>query len=200
MNEPECEFASLMARVRLHDNQALAALITLYEPTIQRAARVLLGKAMRSEIDPTDLVQSVHLQLILGLKRKNFAVDSPEQLRGLAVTLLRNKFIEHWRRRRCLARLGLSVAMTSARADANTAAVHGDLDPARAAEYKDSIDHLYRQLRAQDRTLIVMRLEGYRSEEIAKELGIGPAVLRVRLSRLRERLRKAKTMTKSDRN
>ena len=77
MNEPENEFATLMTRVRLDDNQALAALITLYEPKIRRAAQVLLGKALRSSIDATDLVQSVHLQLITAAQAKAARYKQP---------------------------------------------------------------------------------------------------------------------------
>src|SRR5262249_37722823 len=101
MNESENEFAALMARVCHDDDEALAALISLYEPAIRRAADVLLGKPLRSSIDPTDLVQSVHLEMILGLRRRKLVIVSPGHLRSLAVTLLRHKYIEHWRRHRC---------------------------------------------------------------------------------------------------
>ena len=67
-------------------------------------------------------------------------------------------------------------------------------DPARAVEYQDGLDHLYRHLRDDDRRLVVMRLEGYRTGEIAAELGIEPVVLRMRLSRLRRRLRGEKPL------
>ncbi len=61
-----------------------------------------------------------------------------------------------------------------------------------AAEYNDLLDHLYRHLPVEDRRMVVMRLQGYRTGEIAAELGVAPAVLRVRLSRLRKRLRREK--------
>jgi RNA polymerase sigma-70 factor, ECF subfamily len=192
MSEQENEFAALMARVHLDDNQALGQLIDLYEPEIRRAAQFLLGKAMRSSLDPTDLVQSVHLQLILGLKQKKFAVDGPERLRSLAVTLLRHKFIQHWRRHRCQARHDTALARTSAPTEGRTSPGRREPDPARAAEYNDLLDHLYRHLRVEDRRIVLMRLEGYRTGEIAAELGVAPAVLRVRLSRLRKRLRREK--------
>ena len=113
MSEPENEFAALMARVRLDDNEALATLISLYEPGIRRAARVILSKALRSSLDPNDLVQSVHLQLILGVKQRKFVIDSPEHLRSLAVTLLRHRFIQLWRRHRCQARHNATLARSS---------------------------------------------------------------------------------------
>ncbi len=78
--------------------------------------------------------------------------------------------------------------------DLDAASVHA-LDPARTAEYNDFVDYLVRYLRADDQRLVVMRLQGYRSREIAEELGIDPAVLRVRLSRLRKRLLDEKPAT-----
>jgi RNA polymerase sigma factor (sigma-70 family) len=195
MSEPENEFAALMARVRLDDNQALATLISLYEPEVRRAAQVILGKALRSALDPNDLVQSVHLQVILGLKQQKFVIGSPEQLRSLAATLLRNRFIQHWRRHRCQSRHHTSLAMSSSPDDGRTPTGLRELDPARAAEYKDLLEHLYRHLRAEDRQLIGLRLQGYRTREIAAELGIDSAVLRVRLSRLRKRLRQDMPLT-----
>ena len=193
MNKPENEFAALVTRARLDDNQAFRVdrSVRADDPG---AASVLLGKALRSSIDPTDLVQSVHLQLILALKEKKVAVGSPEQLRSLAVTLLRHKLIEHWRRHRCLARHHAAMAKRPGHLSGSISAALGEVDPSRTAEHQDLLEHLYRHLRAEDRRLIVMRLQGYPTREIAAELGISPDVLRVRLSRLRERLRKEKPL------
>ncbi len=181
MSEQENEFGALMARVRLADNQALGHLIALYEPEIRRAAQVLLGRDLRSLLDPTDLVQSVHLQLILALKQEKIAVGSPEQLRSLAVTLLRHKFIQHWRRHRCQARHYTSLAGAGAPIRETSTTAPREVDPARAAEYNDLLDHLERHLRIEDRRLVIMRLQGYRTAEIAADLGIEPAILHTRL-------------------
>ena len=198
MNQSDDQFMALMARVRLDDNQALAGLIMLYEPTIRRAAHALLGKALRSSVDPTDLVQSVHLQLILGLKTRKLSFGSPEHLRSLALTLLRHKVIEHWRHHRCQARhsTNLTIAGVPTRWDGTTPL--REIDPARVAEYNDLVDHLFRHLRAEDRRVVVMRFQGYRTTEIAAELGIDPATLRMRLSRIRKRLLQVEPAPGSD--
>jgi RNA polymerase sigma factor (sigma-70 family) len=198
MNESEEEFLTLMARVHLDDDQALAGLITIYEPAIRRAARMLLGKALRSSLDPTDLVQSVHLQLILGLRAKKFRFGSPEQLRSLAVTLLRHKLVEHWRRHRRQARHRTALAIAGGLTHEQSVAPLSEMDPARAAEYHDLVDHLFRHLRAEDRLAVVMRFQGYRTGEIAAELGIDPATLRMRLSRIRKRLHQVEPTTGRD--
>jgi RNA polymerase sigma-70 factor (ECF subfamily) len=184
--------------VRRDDDQALAGLIMLYEPAIRRAARVLLGKALRSFLDPRDLVQSVHLQLILGLKEKRLSFGSPEQLRSLAVTLLRHKLIEHWRRHRCQARHRTALATAGGPTHENSTTPLREIDPARVAEYNDLVDHLLRHLRVEDRRVLVMRSEGYRTQEIAAELGIDPATLRMRLSRIRKRLHQVEPTTGRD--
>jgi RNA polymerase sigma factor (sigma-70 family) len=188
MSELESEFASLINRARRHDNQALAALIALYEPEIRNAAQILLGKALRSSLDPTDLVQSVHLQLIAGLKRERFVINNPQQLRSLASTLLRNNFISHLRHHRIRTRHRTRLATAGAMREGPAERALRALDPARAAEFNDFVDYLGRYLRVEDQRLVVMRLHGYRTREIAEELGIDPGVLRVRLSRLRKRL------------
>jgi RNA polymerase sigma factor (sigma-70 family) len=195
MYEQEHEFAALMEQVLLADNQALASLIALYEPDIRRAAQTMLGRALRPAIDPLDLVQSVHLQLILGLKHRKFAVRSPRELRSLAVTVLRNKFIQHWRRLRCQARHSTAIAMAGAPPAEKNATAVATLDPAHTAEYNDLLDHLLGRLRDDERRLIIMRLHGFRTHEIAAELGIDPATLRVRFSRLRKRLKELTTLT-----
>jgi len=195
MAEPVDEFSALLAQVHLGNAEALTSLIGLYEPDIQRAAHVLLGRALRSSLDPVDLVQSVHVRLIGALKEKKLTLGSPEHLRSLALKMLRNTFIQHWRRHRRESRHGADLAGTIGHTDENALTAHLELDPARAAEYNDSLDHLYGRLRSEDRQLVMMRLQGYRGREIAAELGIAPNVLRVRLSRLRHRLRREKPLT-----
>lgn len=190
MDEPIDAFAELMARVHRDDRRAMAELLALYEPDVHRAARALLGHALRSWIDPTDLVQSVHLQLLLALKQKRLAIASPEHLRSLALTLLRHRFVEQWRRRRCHARHGEAVTAAAGLTQGRVVAPLRDpIDPVREAEYNDLVDHLFRNLGAEDRRIVAMRCQGYLTREIAAALGIEPATLRVRLSRLRRRMR-----------
>jgi RNA polymerase sigma-70 factor (ECF subfamily) len=189
MDEPVDAFAELMARVHRDDARAMAELVSLYEPDVRQAARALLGHALQSWIDPTDLVQSVHLQLLLALKRKRLAIASPEHLRSLALTLLRHRLVEQWRRRRRQARHDEEVATAGGLAQGNAATLHHMADPMQEAEYNDLVDYLFRNLRDEDRRIVAMRFQGYLTREIAAALGIEPAALRMRLSRLRKRLR-----------
>lgn len=183
-------FAALIARTieRQDDNAALSELVAVYEPDVRRAASVLLGRDLRSSLDATDLVQSVHLQLIMMIRGGRMTPRSPAQLRSLALTLLRQNVIQQWRRRRCQLRHATALATQNRLADGSAPAEREDLDPARMAAYHELLEQVDRRLRNDERRIVVMRLEGYQTHEIASELGIATGLLRVRLSRLRKRL------------
>jgi RNA polymerase sigma-70 factor (ECF subfamily) len=189
------DFAALVARVRLGDEEALAALVKGYEAEVRLAARVLLGRSLRSHLDSTDLVQSVHRSLILGLRDDKITLASPEQLLGLAVTMVRRKVARHWRRLRRQKRLDTPAAETQGASDALTSLSSPAADPAQEAQYRDAVAHLFRNLHEEDRRLVELRLQGHSTAEAARQLGVDADVLRVRLSRLRRRLRERNLLT-----
>ena len=195
MAGPDDEFTALVARVRLGEEAALAALLQSYEAEVRLAARVLLGRALRCHVDSADLVQSVHHTLVLGLRQNKFELSSPQQLLALTLTLVRRKVARHWRRARRQQPLIPDVAETRPVADLLTALSSSEADPADEAQYHDTLDHLCRRLEERDRRLIELRLQGYSTAEAARHLGVDADVLRVRLSRLRRRLREGHALT-----
>jgi DNA-directed RNA polymerase specialized sigma24 family protein len=69
------------------------------------------------------------------------------------------------------------------------ALTHPGDEPARAAQFNDQVEHLCAGFSAGERRFLEMSLQGYSRSEIAAELRLTPVALRVRLSRLRQRLR-----------
>ncbi len=195
MGEPGDEFAVLVARVRLGDEDALAELTQRYEGEVRLAARVLLGRVLRCQLDSADLVQSVHHSLMAGLRQNKFTLDSPQQLLGLTMTMVRRKVARHWRRMKRQQRLEVNAAETAGAADLLTSLCSPEPDPARAAQYQDTVEHLCRGLDEKDRCLIELRLQGYSTADVARRLGLDPDMLRVRLSRLRRRFREGRLLT-----
>ncbi|MBI3762403.1 MAG: sigma-70 family RNA polymerase sigma factor [Chloroflexi bacterium] len=197
MPEIAGQFTSLLARARDGDREALDRLTREYEPKLRLVARVLLGPALRPYLDSVDLVQSVHKSLLLGLRDQKFALDTPESLLALAITLVRRKVARHWRRLQRQQRLsGLAAAPGQATATADlgnvlTALSQPHDDPAEAAQFRDQVEHLCRNLKDAERRLLEMRLEGYSLAESAAALSLSAVALRVRLTRLRQRLRAA---------
>jgi RNA polymerase sigma-70 factor (ECF subfamily) len=182
-------FSVLLSRARQHDPDAVRELCRQYEPRLRVVARVLLGPALRPSLDSMDLVQSVHRSLLIGLREQKFDISTPENLVALALTLLRRKVSRHWRREQRQRRLETGRSsmdlLPAILADLTTP----EADPAEVAQYRDQVEQLCRQLDATERQVLALRVDGYTTAEIAQQLGLNHITLRVRLTRLRERLR-----------
>jgi RNA polymerase sigma factor (sigma-70 family) len=182
-------FGLLLDRARQRDPEAVNAICRQYEPKLSLVARVLLGPALRPYLDSMDLVQSVHRSLLVGLREEKFDISTPENLVALALTLLRRKVARHWRHLQRQQRLetGRSSVdlLPQMLADLSTPAA----GPAEVAQFHDQVEQLCRQLDATERQILSLRLDGYTTAEIADQLGLNHVTLRVRLTRLRERLR-----------
>lgn len=183
------EFGLLLTRARQGDATSLMLLAQQYEPEVRIVARLCLGSALRPYLDSVDLVQSVHRSLLLGLRQGKFDITSPEKLIALALTLVHRKVARHWRRLQRQHRLSGGAASDGNLVQLLTSLQSTETDPARAAQFRDTVAHVCAQLDAADRPLLEMHLQGFRTVEIARELGLDADVLRVRLSRLRRRLR-----------
>ena len=189
MSEGGSEFEALLTQARQGDKHALGQLVQQYESKLRMVARVLLGPALRPYLDSVDLVQSVHRSLVLGLRQDKFDISSPEKLIALALTLVRRKVARQWRRLRRQKRISGNSDDSGNIPELLASLSSPEPDPARAAQLKDSLEQLYRGLDAPDQFMLELRLFGYDTSEIAEKLGIHPIALRVRLTRLRQRLR-----------
>jgi RNA polymerase sigma-70 factor (ECF subfamily) len=187
MADPTESFADLLDRGRRGDGAALARLVEQYEPRVRMVARVLLGPALRPYLDSVDLVQSVHHSLLLGLRQHKFDLAGPDNLIALAVTLVRRKVARQWRHLRRQQRL-THGGDAATRADLLQSLSSPRSDPAEAARFRDQVEHLCANLDRAERRILDLRLEGYSTAEIAHDLGINPVALRVRMTRLRQRL------------
>ena len=191
MSESSDDFAALLARARRNDPGAQAELVRRYESKVRLVARVLLGPALRPYLDSLDLIQSVHRSLLLGMRESKFAVSSAEQLVALATTMVRRKVARQWRRMRRQRRLECGAAESTDAPTLLTSLTSHEADPARAAQSNDAIRRLWDALDADERRLVELRLHGHSTAEIAVDLGLSEVALRVRMTRLRQRLRAA---------
>lgn len=183
------EFADLVSLAARGDPEALDTLARQYEPKIRLVARVLLGPALRPYLDSVDLAQSVHKSILVGLRDEKFRIAGPEQLVGLALTILRRKAARHWRHLQRQQRL--SGAGGEGMAPEVADPVGTGLDPADEAQFQDQVKHLCSHLDDVERRILDLRLEGHTSPEIATLTGLSPVNIRVRMTRLRQRLHAA---------
>jgi RNA polymerase sigma-70 factor (ECF subfamily) len=187
--EPPDSFAALIARARESDPAALAELVRRYEPRVRLVARVLLGPALQPYVDSMDLVQSVHRSVLRGVQEGKLAVSTPEELVALVRTMVRRKAARQWRRARRQRRLESGSCDSANLPDLLLALQSNEEDPARAAQLSEAVRRLCDGLDAGQRRLMELRLDGHTTAEIAAELGLSDVALRVRLTRLRQRLR-----------
>jgi RNA polymerase sigma-70 factor (ECF subfamily) len=189
--ESAVDFLDLLERCRSGDQEAVTVLVQQYEREVRLMARVLLGPALRPYLDSVDLVQSVHRSLLIGLHGARFQFNSPQELLALALTMVRRKVARQWRHLRRQRRLesysndsqGLPEVLVSLSSSSD--------DPARAAQFNDQVRELCRHLSEAEQTILQMRLAGYDTAEIAAHLGLSGVALRVRMTRLRQRLQQA---------
>jgi RNA polymerase sigma factor (sigma-70 family) len=186
--EPAVDFLELLERGRTGDQEALTVLVQHYEREVRLMARVLLGPALRPHLDSLDLVQSVHRSLLIGLQGGRFQFHSPKDLLALALTVVRRKVARQWRHLQRQKRLESSTNDSQNLPDVLVSLSSSSGDPARAAQFNDQVRELCRHLSDAEHTILQMRLAGFDSAEIASHLGLSGVALRVRLTRLRQRL------------
>lgn len=195
MSETELEktdgFEELLRQASQGDMAAQQAICQKYERQVRIVARVLLGPQLRPHLDTTDVLQSVHRSLLVGLREQKFDISTPDKLVALACSMVRRKVARKWRSHRRQERWknpssqgeDLQITLTSLHKNEH--------DPGRIAAYNDSVADLYKSLSEIERTMLERRLDGYTTGEVAAELGIHPIAIRVRWSRLRQRLENA---------
>jgi RNA polymerase sigma-70 factor (ECF subfamily) len=175
-------------RLQGADEEALAALVREYEPEIRRAATVRLGPLLRPHLDSVDLVQSVYITLLKGLRDDKFHIAGPHELVALSAEIIRRKVSQVWKRMK--RRTELNNNLGGVHEDAEHRVVgHENLpDPIADAELRDGVQRIMNEVDAADRKLLELRMQGFSTAEAARTLGADPDVLRVRLSRLRKKL------------
>lgn len=183
------ELGALLEGVRGGDDAALTQLLQKYEPRLRTAARVLLGPWLRPHLDSLDLIQSVHRELLPGLRQGKYDLGSTQQLLALALTVVRRKVARSWRRIQREQQMAAPPSNTDEPAETLLASRNSDDDPAANALVNDAIQHILRGLSGEERRIVERRLQGFSTMDIAQEMNIDPHLLRARLSRLRQRLR-----------
>ncbi len=188
MTASTSNFALLLAQAQAGDETAALELARQYESEVRIVARVLLGPALRPYLDSLDLVQSVHRSLLLGLREGKVDVTSPERLVALTITMVRRKIARQWRRHQRQKRMNGSSGGEEDLANRLLEVCRRQDDPRREVQVRDTLWRACQAMDDTDRRTIELRLAGYSTADAARALNLDPDVLRVRLSRLRQRL------------
>lgn len=192
--DPTDDFDELLTKVKLGNAEAMASLVATYEKEVRLVARLRLGASLRPHLDSVDIAQSVHRCLMVGLKDGRFDISTPDKLIALALVMVRRKVANQWRHLKRQQRLSVG-------GDAGGKTKDLLIDSQVTEDYveegvavSETIERLLASLDATERKLIEMRQSGHTTAEIARNLGLDPDSLRVRLSRLRRRIRESGLM------
>jgi RNA polymerase sigma factor (sigma-70 family) len=177
-------FPELLARAGRGDEAAIAELVGRCGPQVRAAAAAASGPAVRPYLDSADLCRTVRRCVRLGLRSRRYDVSDPDKLVSLAVTTLRRRAARGWRLRRH--HLTTAIADPDALADLLTSL--SAPVPSGDARFRDEVRHLCHLLDETDRRVLDLRSRDRTTAAVAADLGLSPVALRVRLTRLRQRL------------
>lgn len=189
MTLPSAVFSDLLSLARGGDEAAMRQLVSEYERDVHTVARIRLGAALRPYVDSVDLVQSVHRSLLIGLRDGKFDISTPQNLIALALTIVRRKVARQWRKVQRQQRLSGVNSPSGDLPDVLVGLIGTESDPAEIASLRDQTQRLWSEMDVAERRIMELRMEGFNTAEVARQLQLDPDVLRVRLSRLRRRLR-----------
>ena len=181
------EYQDVLDRARAGNQAAIVQLVQVYGPDIRLIARVRLGSALRPILDSVDVVQSVHRCVMLGLRGGKFDVSTPEKLVAVAVGMVRIKIARHWRRLRIQERSEAGFDHDANLSHMLAALTSREDNPAHVAEVREQRTRVSKELSDLELQIVQMRLDGYSTAAVARELDLDADMLRVQLGRLRKR-------------
>lgn len=181
-------FGELIKRGAEGDDGALGHVLDHYIRMLYQDARRLISKRLRPLIDPADLLQSTRIILWIGLRNGKLKVQTPQQLLGLAKTVLRRQAARVCRALK--SEFGnATIEFRFADTMVDMPIMSGsDVDPSEETDVQDVVHKILNELDEVDRELVRFRLLGYTTAYVARKLSVPPGSLRVRLGRLRKRL------------
>lgn len=189
MTDWKSEIQEMLDRASAGDVGAIAELVEKFEPEIRIIARRQLGPSLRPYLDSMDIVQSVHRTLFLGLRNEQFQFASPEKLMAFISMLVRRKTARQWRKHRRQQRES-GIRPGDDGIPDFLMAWRTKTEPTDPVAHREFVEKILDHLDETDRKLISLRMEGRSTAEAARMLDLDADVMRVRLSRLRQRLLK----------
>jgi RNA polymerase sigma-70 factor (ECF subfamily) len=179
-------FADFLRRIRAGDEQAAAELVHRYESAVRVEVRMRLADSrLRRVLDSMDLCQSVLASFFVRAAAGQYALDRPEQLVRLLVTIARNKVACEARRQHALRRdQRRNVAVD----DYDWEPAGAEPSPSRVVSGRELLAELRRLLTPEELRVADLRAEGRQWAEIAAVLGGTAQARRRQLSRALDRV------------
>jgi RNA polymerase sigma-70 factor (ECF subfamily) len=163
-------FTDFIRRIRAGDDRAAHELVERYEPVIRREVQLRLkDPRLLSQLDWTDICQSVLASFFLRAASGQYDLEEPGQLLKLLVVMTRHKLANQARRHRAGRRDYRRIEPCD-RADLKDRAIPQP-SPSRIVAGRDLLEEFRRRLSEDERALVDLRAQGCEWPEIAAKLG-----------------------------
>jgi RNA polymerase sigma-70 factor (ECF subfamily) len=181
----EEDFESFLARVRVGDEQAATDLVERYGSAIRREIRFrLTDPSLYRVLDEEDICQSVLASFFVRASLGQYDLHDPAQLRGLLLSMARNKLAYAARRQSTQKRGGRAVPA----AVEGLSLPGGDATPSRIVAGRELLDRVRGRLSDEEQHVANLRGQGHDWAEIAKQLGGTADGRRMQLTRALDRV------------
>jgi RNA polymerase sigma-70 factor (ECF subfamily) len=186
MSEPHEDGRLLELWRRAGNEDAARLIVERYVDRLLALVRHRLSRRLARRVDPEDVMQSVFRTFFDRAKAGKFHLDAPDDLGKLLTRITIHKTLRqvvfHQAAKRDLKR---EVAQSEDGAREFLELLDREPTPEEANMFVDQLEGFLGQLRAQDRQILELRLQGHKNEEIASQLGISERKIRRLVERIR---------------
>lgn len=188
-HEGDTDFSHMIRQVRAGDAEAAANLVQSYESELRIIARAKLNDPqLRRLVDSMDICQSILGNFFIRASAGQFDIESPEQLRQLLATMVRNKVTDHARRQKAGRRDMGRVVEHPIDSLANSAF---DDTPSQIAEAKELAAEARNRMTSDELEIVDRRMNGLNWEQIALERATSPEAVRKTMKGAMDRVAKS---------
>jgi RNA polymerase sigma-70 factor (ECF subfamily) len=176
----------LVEQCRTGNEAAATELFNRYVSRLLGIARKRIGERMNSRLDPEDVVQSVFRTFFARLKNDQFRIDDQDDLSKLLVRITLHKTLKQIAHHRAARRdPNQEVPQTDASRSDILQLLADEPTPETVVAFVDQLDHFLGRLSADEQQILILRLQGHSTEEIAQQIKTYDRKVRRVLERVR---------------
>ncbi len=175
---------ALLEKLSGGDMEAAQQVFVAYEPYLRKVVRRQLPAWLRPKFDSADVVQSVWADMIEGLREAQWHFADVEHLRAFLVKLVRNRFVDRFRRHHTAAEREQSLETTESTALTGGAAPR----PSQTVQADELWERMLRLCREEHRPILLLKREGLPVADIAARTGLHEDSIHRILRQLKVRL------------
>lgn len=190
--DPQQQSTWLLARWQEGDQEAARELFYRYSERLIALVRTRLSDKVAARLDPEDVVQSVYRSFFSNARDNRYVLERSGDLWRLLVAMALRKVVSQVRHENAERR---SVKREEVVPDAGdefgrfTEVMGREPSPADASAVLDELEELMRGLDPVARRILEMRLQGYRTQEIALEVRRSDRMVRLSMEDVRRSLK-----------